>query len=123
MDPIQEYHTLLKSKGRRVSEINPGSDECALKVHDAILAIKLLKDGQKPILGGDIFSIHKNQIRYAYQLWGSKYQYLNWYCDRENNESEADYCFRSNEVALNAIKMADKTAKKLNMECLIVLVI
>lgn len=123
MSSISEYINFIGKKGRALSEINPGSDEVALTVDDALLALELLRNGQTIILGGDILSEENNGLTYAYQLWGEEYIYLNWYCDKINNESEGEYLQRSYEVAKTGISNANEVAEQLEKKCLIVFVI
>lgn len=122
MRNISNYLDFLKEKGKPLSQINPGSDEIALTINDAIQALELLVDTQIIILGGDILSEENNELVYAYQLWGEEYQYLNWYCDKKDNESEADYLQRSYVLAREGIANASKTAEKLKKKCYIVFV-
>lgn len=122
MRNISNYLDFLKEKGKPLSQINPGSDEIALTINDAIQALELLVDTQIIILGGDILSEENNELVYAYQLWGEEYQYLNWYCDKKDNESEADYLQRSYVLAREGIANANKTAEKLKKKCYIVFV-
>ncbi|TYR31205.1 hypothetical protein FXV77_21380 [Sphingobacterium phlebotomi] len=122
MENTLSYLNFIKEKGRPLSEINPGSDEIALAVDDALQAIELLKDIQTAILGGDILSEDSGELIYAYQLWGEEYHYLNWYCDRIDNESEDDYLKRSYILAQEGITNAHATAEKLKKKCYIVFV-
>lgn len=119
---MSNYLDFLKEKGKLLSEINPGSDEIALTANDALQALEFLKDSQTAILGGDILSEENNELIYAYQLWGEEYQYLNWYCDKNDNESKADYLQRSYVLAREGITNANKTAEKLKKKCYIVFV-
>lgn len=123
MKNISNYLDFLKEKGKPLSEINPGSDEIALTVSEALQALELLQDNQVAILGGDILSEENNELIYAYQLWGDRYQYLNWYCDQYDNESREDYMQRSYILAKEGISNANKTAERLNQKCYIVFVI
>lgn len=119
-----EYLDFIKSKGRPLVEINPGSDEVALSVDIVLQAIELLKNNQVPVLGGDILSVDDlGKLIYAYQLWGSEYHCLNWYCDKTDNESPSEYCDRSYKIAQKSIQEAAKVSKRLGKECYIVLVI
>lgn len=120
---ISNYLKLIKEKGRPLSEINPGSDEIALTVDDALQALELLKDSQTVILGGDILSEENGGLVYAYQLWGEEYIYLNWYSDKQDNESQAEYCTRSYGVAKESIKKAVEVSKQLKRDCYVVLVV
>jgi hypothetical protein len=124
MERISEYLNFLKEKGRPLSEINPGSDEVALTFGDALQGLEFLKDSQTIILGGDIFSEDENnKLGYAIHLWGYDYHYLNWYCDKTDNESKAEYLQRSYEVAKSSIENANEVAERLKKKCLIVFVI
>jgi hypothetical protein len=122
MKSTSTYLDFLKEKGKPLSEINPGSDEIALMVNDALQALELLRDSQTAVLGGDILSEENNELIYAYQLWGEEYQYLNWYCDKNDNESKADYLQRSYILAREGITNANKTAEKLKKKCYITFV-
>lgn len=122
MKNISTYLDFLKEKGKPLSEINQGSDEIALTAIDALEALALLKDIQTPILGGDILSEEKNELIYAYQLWGEEYYYLSWYCDKNENESKADYLQRSYALARAGIINANKAAEQLKKKCYVVLV-
>lgn len=122
MESILNYLDFIKLKGRPLSEVNPGSDEIALTVDDALHALELLKSTHTAILGGDIFSENNGELIYAYQLWGAEYHYLNWYCDRMSQESKEDYLKRCYNVAREGIINANETAEKFNKKCFIVLV-
>lgn len=123
MKNISNYLNFLKEKGRPLSEINPGSDEIALTVSDALQALELLKDSQTAILGADILSEDENgKLAYAIHLWGYDYHYLNWYCDRNDNESKEAYLKRSCDIAKESITNANKIAEKLKRKCYIVFV-
>lgn len=122
MENTLSYLNFIKEKGRPLSEINPGSDEIALAVDDALQAIELLKDNQTAILGGGILSEDSGELIYAYQLWGEEYHYLNWYCDRIDNEREDDYLKRSYTLAQEGITNAHATAENLKKKCYIVFV-
>jgi hypothetical protein len=123
MKNTSTYLDFLKEKGRPLSEINPGSNERALTVNDALQALELLIDSRTAILGGDILSEENNDLVYAYQLWGKEYHYLNWYCDKSGNESSENYLQRSYVLAREGIANANKTAEKLKRNCYIVFVI
>jgi len=119
---MNSYFNFIKEKGKPLSEINPGSDELALTVSDALQALDLLRESQTVVLGGDILSEKNEELIYAYQLWGDEHQYLNWYCDRIDNESKASYLQRSYELAREGITNANKTAEQLKKKCYIVFV-
>lgn len=120
---ISSYLDFIKSKGRPLSEINPGSDEFALDFDSAFQAIQLLRKCQLPIVGGDILSEKSGKLVYAYHYWGSEYVYLDWYCEKMENENESDYVARSYLVAEDSIKSAHKIAMKLGEEFYVVLVV
>lgn len=122
MSKISDYLNFIKEKGKPVSEINSGSDELALTVDDALQAVELSRDAKAAVLGGDILSDELGKLSYAYQLWGSKYHYLNWYCIKKDNETQTEYNDRSCDIAMEAINKADTVAKKLGKSCYIVIV-
>lgn len=116
------YLNFLREKGRPLSEINPGSEEVALNVDDALQALNLLGVDQVVILGGDILSEKENgSLVYAYQLWGSEYACLDWYCDKLVNESQEDYAKRSYNSAKKGIKTANDIAKRLGKNAILLL--
>ena len=82
----------IREKGRPLSEINPGSDELALKIDDALEAIESLQNTQSAILGGDILLDDLGKLTYTYE---------NWYSEKIPNESHIDYCNRSYDIASN----------------------
>lgn len=122
MTDLHSYLSFIKEKGRPLLEINPGSDEMALTVMDALFGIELLKNKHDPILGGDVLSEDAEGLIYAYQLWGTEYHYLNWYCEKLGNEDEEEFAERSYDIAKESIINASRIAEKLNKKCFIVLV-
>ncbi len=123
MKSISTYLDFLKEKGKQLSEFYHGSDKMALTVSDALQSLELLRSSRVAILGGDIISEENNELIIAYQLWGDRYLYLNWYCDQDDNESREDYLQRSYILAKEGISNASKTAERLNKKCYIVFVI
>lgn len=124
MKQLSIYLNFIKEKGRSLSEINPGSDEIALTASDALYALNLLNGSLIAVLGGDVLSEKENgKLIYAYQFWGSEYHYLNWYCDKMDNESQEDYAKRSYMVANESIKTANDAAKHLGKRCYVVIVL
>ncbi|MCD8032140.1 MAG: immunity 40 family protein [Bacteroides sp.] len=124
MKQISIYLNFIREHGRSLSEINPGSTEIALTVEDALQAVDLLNGTHSPVLGGDILSEDKNgELIYAYQLWDEGYHYLNWYCNKEKDESQEDYIIRSYREAKEGIKKANDIAMHLSKKCYIVLVV
>ena len=124
MNPLSIYLNFIKEKGQPLLEINPGSDEIALTVNDALEALDLLNACNIAVLGGDILTKDVNDnLTYAIHSWGYDYHYLNWYCDKIYNESQEDFIKRSYIVARESIKTANETAKRLDRKCYICLVL
>ena len=123
MTKIFHYFDFIRLKGRTLAEINPGSSEFALIVNDALEAIELIEDSGQPILGGDILSDNLNKLGYVYQIWGSEYHCLNWYCEKMDEESQINYCIRSYKIAKSSINKANEVAKELDKNCYIVFVV
>ncbi|RZJ76954.1 MAG: hypothetical protein EOO45_00285 [Flavobacterium sp.] len=117
------YFDLIEERGRSMSEINPGSVEKALTFEDALIAIELLKNVNKPIYGGDIVSENDGKLMYAYNLWGSGYHCLNWSCDKEIKETNDEFINRSYETAKKSVVAAKEIANKIFKNCYIVLVL
>jgi hypothetical protein len=117
------YNDFIKLKGRRVSETYQGNKEVALSTKDALQALELLKDAQVEILGGDIFSEDNDELIYANQLWGAEYHYLNWYSEKEKDESNEAYLIRNYNEAKDGICNASLVAQKLQKTCYIAFVL
>ena len=111
----------LNEKGRPLS-VDYQSEEKALSVEDALQAIELLKEEKIAIYGGDILTEADGELVYAHDIWGKKYYYLNWYCDKLDDEESADYLQRSYDKAKEGIMEARKVADRLGKKCYIVLV-
>jgi len=84
----------ISSEGRKLSEINPGSDEVALVPSKAMEALKLLEGSQVAVLGGDVLSDSSGKLVYNYE---------NWYCEQLPGESPLDFVQRSQSVAYDFI--------------------
>lgn len=124
MQKIIDYISFIEEKGISLKEINPGSKEFALKAEDILSVIHLLHGTKTPILGGDVLSKDSSdKLAYAIHLWGSDYHYLNWYCEKMDNESYEEYVNRSHQEAEKNIETANNIAKSLNKSCYIVIVI
>ena len=126
MKQISTYLNFVKEKGRPLSDINPGSNEFALTVNEALHALELLDGSLIAVLGGDILSQKENgELVYAYQFWGDRqeYHFLNWFCNKMDNEDQENFVRRSHRVARESIETASIIAKRLEKECYIVIVI
>ena len=115
------YLVFLNEKGRVLSA-DYESEEKALSVEDALQAIELLKEEKTAIYGGDILTEADEELVYAHDIWGKEYHYLNWYCDKSDDEERADYLQRSYDKAKEGIMEAKKAADRLGKKCYIVLV-
>lgn len=80
-DPFKE---LLVQKGVPLNEL--GIHEVALRLDDALRAIRWLRESSVPVLGGDVYFDHQGNIEPAY---------ANWYVDRKGEESRKDFADRS----------------------------
>ncbi len=111
----------LNQKGRALS-VDYQSEEKALSVDDALQTIELLSEEKIVIYGGDILTEADGELVYAHDIWGKEFQYLNWYCDKSEDEDRADYLQRSYDKAKEGIMEARKVADRLGKKCYIVLV-
>ena len=111
----------LNQKGRVLSA-DYRSEEKALSVEDALQAVELLKEEKIAIYGGDIRTEADGELVYAHDIWGIEFHYLNWYCDKLDDEDSADYLQRSYDKAKEGIMEAKKAADRLGKKCYIVLV-
>ncbi|MBC8036704.1 MAG: hypothetical protein H7X89_05760 [Rhizobiales bacterium] len=84
------FTEFLLSEGRPLAEINPGSDEYALKPLVALKALDLLSGSQVAVLGGDVLKDEIGKLTYTYE---------NWYCERLPKEDPLHYVNRSQMVA------------------------
>lgn len=71
-----------------------GVKNWALSKEDAIKALDRFYELQIPILGGDVCENINGVIQYNYD---------NWYCDRQPNESRLDFASRSIGKAIDYI--------------------
>ena len=115
------YLGFLNQKGRALS-VDYQSEEKALSVEDALQAIELLKEEKIAIYGGDILTEADGELVYAHDIWGKEYYYLNWYCDKLDDEERTDYLQKSYDKAKEGIMEAKKIAERLSKKCYIVLV-
>ena len=115
------YLGFLNQKSRALSA-DYQSEEKALSVEDALQSIELLSEEKTAIYGGDILTEADGELVYAHDIWGKEYHYLNWYCDKLDDEERADYLQRSYDKAKEGIMEAKKAADRLGKKCYIVLV-
>ena len=115
------YLVFLNEKGRALSA-DYQSEEQALSGEDALQAIELLSEEKTAIYGGDILTEADGELVYAHDILGKEYHYLNWYCDKLDDEERADYLQRSHDKAKEEIMEARKVADRLGKKCYIVLV-
>ena len=115
------YLGFLNQKGRPLS-VDYQSEEKALSVEDALQAIELLNEEKIAIYGGDIFTEADGELVYAHDILGKEFHYLNWYCDKLDDEESADYLQRSYDKAKEGIMEARKVADRLGKKCYSVLV-
>jgi len=124
MKPLSIYLNFIKEKGQPLSEINQGSDEIAVSVDDALHSLDLLNGSNIAVLGGDILTKNvDDKLTYVIHSWGYDYHYLNWYCNKMDNENQEDYIKRSYTIAKESIKTASDIAKRLDKKCYIVILI
>lgn len=117
------YWIFRQKNGRSLADLNPGSDEMALTVSDTLVAVNLLEKEKMPILGADVLLEYEGNLRYLYQILGYEYIYLNWYCDKQDNENNEEYIQRSYNVAKEYINSIAEIEKEYNIQCYIVLVV
>ena len=123
MEKLKSITNFFLTNGVNLSVLNPGSKEKILTIQEALAAIKIFEKVGQPIIGGDVLSKDsENNYRYAYQLWGSEYHSLNWYCNKNNFESITDYSKKSYEAAINNINHAILVAQSLGYEVFFVLI-
>ena len=115
------YLGFLNQKGRPLSA-DYQSEEKALSVEDALQAIELLNEEKIAIYGGDTLMEADEELVYAHDILGKEFHYLNWYCDKLDDEGRADYLQRSYDKAREGIMEARKIADRLGKKCYIVLV-
>ncbi len=123
MNQVSAYMDLIRVKGMSLSVINPGSEEVALSIDDALKAVKLLEGTGLYIYGGDIMTIGDKGLAYANVDWGSEYHSLDWFYEPVKDKTRIENATLSYNAARVAIDKASKVASSLEKECLIVLVV
>ena len=87
MRDIESYvRSLLADKGL----ILAGTSERALLRQDALRCVQLFRQGQVPILGGDVYHARGGELEPAY---------ANWHADRAPGESLDEFVARASDVA------------------------
>jgi hypothetical protein len=86
----EDFSRILRSEGKPLARINPGSEEQALKPAAAVKALDLLAGTDVAILGGDVLSESLGKLKYTFE---------NWYCERLLGESAPAFANRSRSVA------------------------
>jgi Immunity protein 40 len=94
MKTRKEIFEKYKNFGISLSEINPGSQEIAFPAHAAIKVINEFKDNGISILGGDVMKHAEGKITYAE---------LNWFINKELQETQEDFLRRSIKYSLDYI--------------------
>lgn len=87
--PIIFTH-FVRDNGRKLSEVNPGSDEFALTPLHAKVAIDFLSGSQVAVWGGDVMSDADGKLTYVHE---------NWHCERLSGEDPAIFIRRSHAQA------------------------
>ena len=123
MNDESTYYNYLKSHGRSLEEINPGSNEFALSIGDSLNAIEILRAASISIKGGDVLTEREGKLAYVYQILGDKYHYLNWYCEKKEAESEMGYVMSSYLKSREAIEHANMVTQTNGIKCFIVIVV
>src|SRR6266508_2570448 len=86
----EDFSRILHSEGKPLAQINPGSQELALKPAAALKALGLLARTEVAILGGDVLSESSGKLEYTHE---------NWYCERLLGETATAFAHRSRAVA------------------------
>ena len=89
-----DFARFLQAEGKSVAEINPGSEERALRPEVALKAIALLAGTDVAILGGDVLSEVSGKLEYTHE---------NWYREPLLGESAPAFVDRSRSVARHFI--------------------
>lgn len=106
--PIK-FREILATKGRDLKGI--GLNEVALAKPDAIEAVRSLEGRQVAILGGDVYYENEGKIRSAHE---------NWFCNRNPNESTADFAKRSQKIASDFLRRHKVGAETSHLYVLVV---
>lgn len=95
------YALILATKGVSLDKF--GLRERALRRTDALEAIQALRESSIPILGGDVYFEHQENIEPAY---------ANWYVDKQDAELRKDFversCSKAETYVANFPKRTDK---------------
>lgn len=112
-----EIVNFIKRNGKSMLDI--GINDYVLNFDDSISALNLFNEESINILGGDIYLEIENELVLAYKIWGSKYHFINWYCQKNRFESNEEYQKRSVILAKENILNVNEIAKSFNHECYI----
>lgn len=66
---MSEYDRFLETRGIPLNR--PGQNELGLKSEDALRAIDLLEEGDRPLLGGDVYFSTPTGVQPAYANWST----------------------------------------------------
>lgn len=120
---MNNFIKFIKNNGIPLNDINPGSDEFALNYDNLLVALEIANEESIAIIGGDVLTIdHHGDLIYAYQQWGEQYIYLNWSCDRIENEDQFDYIIRSISIASEKIEEIKNISNNLSQIFLVSLI-
>jgi lipoprotein NlpI len=101
MTMTENYAQLLATRGVSLDRL--GLRAVALRRDDALAAIKALRESSVPILGGDVYFEHGENVESAY---------ANWYVDKQDTESRTDFAARSCSKAENYVASFPKRTDK-----------
>ncbi|MDR0787463.1 MAG: hypothetical protein LBG44_06310 [Gemmatimonadota bacterium] len=119
-----KYLDFIEECGRPLSDINPGSDEWAISLNDVPSALKLLKDEQWIILGGQLLLTDStDRLVYAVHAWSFDYHYLSWHYEPNRSDNREVSAPRSFEAAVAGIAEITRVAKIKGCDCYIVFVV
>jgi len=99
MSGLNKFLHFITVAGRKLSEINLGSDEVALKPFMAIEALDLLSGTNIAVLGGDVLSDASGRLACTYD---------NFYCNKLLNVNCMEFARRSHAIARESINKIEK---------------
>jgi hypothetical protein len=99
MSDLDKFLHFITVVGRKLSEINPGSDEVALKPFMAIEALDLVSGTNIAVLGGDVLSDASGRLACTYD---------NFYCNQLLNVNCMEFARRSHAIARESINKIEK---------------
>lgn len=108
-----------KKFGVSLLPLNGSSSTYAFSVEKAYAFVGMLNSEGLIVLGGDIITGDKYSLKYANEDWGIEYHCLDWYFQKDVNDTFKEHLSKSMSKAKKAINTALEVSKRLKKNILI----